>query len=284
MLLDAQQTIAEFLITLFTHTVSLLQKQLVHHFRALRGYRADVLDVVIHRLRAAVKASGLKQSYIARVAGMDESKLSKILRGHQEPGLGALMAIAHAINVDPGRLFSEEELVIALDALRTAHSAAKTVESILASHLPEPEAAVAPMSMMLRKPAPRRRALPIRAAANPNAELVVELETKRRTIPRRAWNRGARIIARAIGDSMDGGSDPIVNGELVYVKPKRNPRTANNEVVLCRVGDGIFLKKLELVGQNVRLLSTNADAWKLDEAEIASMKIIGIAVDHGLMR
>lgn len=231
-----------------------------------------------------MKASGLKQSHIARVAGMEESKLSKILRGRQVPTVPDFIDIAHAINLDPGRLFSEGELVMALDALRAAHSAAKTIESILSSHLPQPDAAAPPVSMMLRKPTPSRRAQPIRAAASPNVEMVVELETKRQRIPRRAWNRGARIIARAIGDSMDGGNDPIVNGELVYVKPTRNRRALNNHVVLCRVGDAMFLKRLEVIGHNIRLLSSNAEPRELDAAEIASLQISGLAVDHSLMR
>jgi hypothetical protein len=73
-----------------------------------------------------------------------------------------------------------------------------------------------------KRSVPSRFATPVHAAANPNAELLVELEEPRKQIPRRAWNQGARIIARAVGDSMHGGDDPIRDGALVYLKPTRS--------------------------------------------------------------
>jgi phage repressor protein C with HTH and peptisase S24 domain len=123
--------------------------------------------------------------------------------------------------------------------------------------------------------------MPVRAAANPNAELIAEFEPERRRIPRRAWNRGARIIARAIGDSMDGGRDPIRNGELAYLKQTRSPRTANNHIALVRRGEGLYLKIFETSGHTIRLVSTNGEkAIELD-ARGEDLQIYGYVVDHG---
>jgi len=234
---------------------------------------------VIDRLIAAVYASGLRQKHIAYMAGISPTKLNKILKRKQLPNVLEYIAIALAIHLDPGRLLTNGELAIELDALRSAHAASQRVSEILGSWLPEAPAAGVAAPILLPKPAPRQSAFPIRAAANPNAELIAEMETEQKRIPRRAWNRGARIIARAHGDSMDGGLDPIKDGELVYLKPTRSPRTAKGHVALVRVGDGIYLKGFEKSGYRISLVSENGDPMELDARRV-SIQIYGIVVDR----
>jgi phage repressor protein C with HTH and peptisase S24 domain len=235
----------------------------------------------IDRLIEAVKSSGIKQNHIARLAGMPATKLNKIVKRHQIPTVPEFIAIARAIHLDPARLFTEGELVIELESLRSAHAAAQRATEILAGWLPAMEVATPMIPMGLPKRTESSRSVaPVRAAANPNAELLVEVEQERRQITRRAWNRGARIIARAVGDSMDGGLDPIRNGELVYLKPTRSPRTANGQVALVRRDDGLYLKKFEKSGYAIRLVSANGDPIVLD-ARAENMQIYGFVVDHG---
>ena len=212
---------------------------------------------------------------------MPATKLNKIVKGHQIPTVPEFIAIAGAIHLDPARLFTKGELVVELESLRTAHAAAQRAAEILAGWLPVAEAAapVIPMGLPKRTESSHSVA-PVRAAANPNAELLVEFEQERQQITRRAWNRGAKIIARAVGDSMDGGPDPIRNGELVYLKPTRSPRTANGKVALVRRDDGLYLKKFEQSGHIIRLVSANGDPIELD-ARAENMQIYGIVVDHG---
>ena len=235
----------------------------------------------IDRLIEAVKSSGIKQNHIARLAGMPATKLNKIVKSHQIPTVPEFIAIARAIQLDPARLFTEGELVVELESLRSAHAAAQRATEILAGWLPAMEAAapVVPLGLPKRTESSRTVA-PVRAAANPNAELLVEVEQERRQITRRAWNRGARMIARAVGDSMDGGLDPIRNGELVYLKPTRSPKTANGQVALVRRDDGLYLKKFEKSGHTIRLVSANGDPIVLD-ARAENMQIYGFVVDHG---
>lgn len=237
------------------------------------------MDEVIARLVKAVEDSGLKQYYIAQVSGLGKTKLNKILKGKQEPTIADFIAIARAIDVDPGRLFSDGELVIALEDLRHAHTASQQIHRILEGWLPGAHAPATTTPVLSKTPR-RQDAVPVRAAANPNAEMVVELETERKRIPRRIWNRGAQIIARAVGDSMDAGLDPIRNGELVYLKPTRSPRTANNKVTLVRVDDGLYLKKFEQTGKAIRLVSTNDPEILQFDARTTNMQIFGILVDH----
>jgi SOS-response transcriptional repressor LexA len=234
----------------------------------------------IDRLIEAVRSSGIKQIHIARLAGMRATKLNKIVKRVQVPTVPDFIDIARAIHLDPARLFTEGELVIQLEALRSAHAAAQRATEILAAWLPVAETAA---PVILRAQPKRsdssRSVAPVRAAANPNAELLVELEQERRQIPRRAWNRGAKMIARAVGDSMDGGDDPIRNGELVYLKPTRSAKTANGQIALVRRDDGLYLKTFERSGHTIRLVSANGDPIVLD-ARAENMQIYGYVVDH----
>lgn len=236
----------------------------------------------IERLIAAVQASGLKRLRIATDAGMPQTKLSKILNRRQVPTVLEFIAIARAIGSDPALLLTDGDVVIEVEKVRVAHAAVSQAREILGGWLPAQEIgpAVAPVIPM-HKPHRERSAVPVAAAANPNAELIVELETERILVPRKAWNRGARIIARVVGDSMDGGADPLKDGELAYLKPTRSPRTANGLVALIRRGDALFLKKFEISGYTVRLVSTNAeyDAIEVD-VRAEDLQIHGYLVDH----
>jgi len=232
----------------------------------------------IERLIAAVQASGLKRLRVATDAGMRQTKLSKILNRKQVPTVLEFIAIARAIGADPALLLTDGDLVIEVEKVRVAHAAVSQAREILSGWLPAPAIAeVVP----LVKPQRDRSTTPVGAAANPNAEMIAELETERVLIPRKAWNRGARIIARVVGDSMDGGADPLKDGELAYLKPTRSPRTANGLVVLLRRGDALFLKRFEIGGYNVRLISANEayEAIELDARE-EDLQIYGYLVDH----
>src|SRR5204863_5623372 len=232
----------------------------------------------IERLIAAVQASGLTRLRVATDADMPPTKLSKILNRRQVPSVLEFIAIARAIGSDPALLLTDGDVVIEVDKVRVAHAAVSQAREILGSWLPA--APIAPV-VPLVKPSRDRSVVPIRAAADPNAELIAELETERVLIPRTAWNRGARIIAKVVGDSMDGGSDPIKDGELAFLKPTRSPRTANGRVALLRRDDGLFLKKFEISGHVIRLTSTNERHESVEiDARASDVQIYGYLVGH----
>jgi SOS-response transcriptional repressor LexA len=233
---------------------------------------------VIDRLIAAFNASGMKQSHVARVTGMSKSKLNKILKRNQQPTVLDFVAIAAAIGLEPGRLFSDGEVIMELRALRSAIAATQDLQNLLTSYLPE-SAAAPPLS--LRKPAQNRMARPLRVAASSNVELYPEVEKKRQRIPRDSWNRGARMVARAIGDSMTG-PDGIANDEFALVKPTTNLRAAKGNIVVIRVGEAVYLKKLEVIGSTLHLVSINPEheTIVLDEAAKSDAQLIGVVVDR----
>lgn len=243
---------------------------------------------VIGRLIAAVEASGLKRVRVAGDAVMSPTKLSKILNRRQVPTVLEFVAIARAISLDPVRLFSDSELIVEAEDVRAAHEANRDLQriterlgTILGKMLP-PQQPLGDEITPIPKPRAPHTGVMVPAAANPNAELIVEKVKTREEIPRRAWNRGARIIALATGDSMSGGPDPIQDGERAYLKPTRSPRVAAGRVALVRRGDGLYLKRFEMSGHTVRLVSTKegvADV-KID-ARAESLQIYGYVVDHG---
>jgi phage repressor protein C with HTH and peptisase S24 domain len=238
----------------------------------------------VDRLIAAIDASGIKHVRIASDADIPTSKFSKIYRRKQIPNAREYFQILRAIGRDAARVVTEGELLVETERLRAAYEASvdlREVSTRLAAILEEMLPRTSPVHP-LPKPNVPHTAVAVPAAANPNADLLVAVETERQQIPRRAWLRGARIIARVKGDSMDGGDDPIRDGDLAYLKPTRSPRTARGHVVLVRRENALYLKKLETSGHTIRLVSANPDeATMVLDARAEDLQIYGIVVDHG---
>lgn len=239
----------------------------------------DGVDLLI----AAIDASGFKHNWIAREAGMAPGKFSKIYHRRQIPNVLEYVDIALAIGRDPGRLLSHGEIVVNLSDLRGVTAAMHDATQTLTSWLPDQPRIVPPQttSKPLWKPETRRDGPVVDAAADSNAELLVEYQEERGSIPRQAWNLGARVIARVRGDSMDGGRDPIRNGELAYLKPTRSPATANGKVTLVRCGEALYLKLFEKSGRKIRLVSANrAHAEIFIDPRTESVQVYGTVVGH----
>lgn len=237
------------------------------------------MDEVIERLNVVMRANKSKHWHIAKLAGMSATKLSKILNRKQVLSLSDFLAIARALELEPSRFLSESAMVVDAKKIEAAHRLSRELSGILGELVP---IEVARPVVSQPKAVPSRTTTPVRAAANPNAELLVELEEKRSKIPLRAWNRGARIIARVVGDSMEGGVDPLRDGELAYLKPTRSKRTANGHVTLIRCDDGLYLKTLQIIGSRALLISANDayDTRELDLRTERNIEIYGFVVDH----
>src|SRR4051794_18163821 len=136
----------------------------------------------VGRLIAAFEAIGWKQVRVARDAGISASKLNKILRRKQEPTVDEFVAIALALDLDPGRLLADGGLVVDVDTLRALHAASQRMHEVLGSWLPG-ASTVSTVPLLLAKPEPMRLVAPVDAAADPNAELITELEKERKLIP-----------------------------------------------------------------------------------------------------
>jgi len=239
----------------------------------------DGVDLLI----AAIDASGYKHNWIAREAGMGPGKFSKIYHRRQIPNVLEYIDIARAIGRDPGRLLSDGDIVVDLSELRSVSAAMHDATQTLTSWLPEQPRIAQQMASVssLRKPERRRVGPVVDAAANSNAELLVEYQKERGSIPRQPWNLGARMIARVRGDSMDGGEDAIHDGELAYLKPTRSADTANGKVTLVRCGEALYLELFEKSRRMIRLVSSNrAHEDIVIDARAESVQVYGTVVGH----
>lgn len=232
---------------------------------------------VIERLREAVKESGFQRKKVAERAGMKAAKLTKILTGRQAVKVADFIAIARAIDRDPSHLISDKDVVVELGHLQSAHRAAEETERILASLLPKTVAFHTPGAPLLPKPKRPRMARPIRAAASSNVELLPESEAKMVRIPRDASGRGAKLVARAIGDSMEGPGG-FHDGQLVFLRPTRSRRMATGKIVVCRLDDAIYLKQLTGTGRGAMLVSINRAHEPIEVDDANRIEIYGIVV------
>ena len=231
---------------------------------------------VIERLREAVKESGFQRKKVAERAGMKAAKLTKILAGQQTVTVADFIAIARAIDRDPSHLISDKDVVVELGPLQSAHRAAQETERILASLLPKTVFRT-PGAPLLPKPKRPATARPIRAAASSNVELLPESEAKAVRIPRDASLRGAKLVARAIGDSMEGPGG-FHDGQLVFLLPTRSRRAATGKIVVCRVDDAIYLKQLTGTGRGAMLVSINRAHEPIEVDDANRIQIYGIVV------
>lgn len=212
------------------------------------------------RLRAAVKSSGRKQSAIAEEAGIAPETLSRVLNaGHISPELETVAAIAHAVNQNVGWLLDERGFTLSTEQqAKLGEVVAFLQTALLAAPPPKLAADKVPNSM----PAVARR-----TRRRPN-----EIE-----ISKSYASMGATVIYRAIGDSMiDAG---ITDGDLLFVKPESDARTAHGHVVVCRLGGLEYVKQLEVSAGHIRLLSRNprCGAIEIDE-DIDDFDLIGIVI------
>lgn len=228
-------------------------------------------------LREAVRESGMQRKTVAARAGMTQSKLTKLLNGYQELTVRDFIAIARAISRDPSHLISDKDVSVELSELHAAHRSAQDTERTLAALLSKTPASRGTGALLLPKPRRSPMARPIRAAASSNVELLSEQEATTVRIPRDARARGARRVARVVGDSMEGPGG-FRDGELVFLKPTQSRRTATGKVVVCRLDDAIFLKQLTGTGRRATLVSINPahDPIEIDDAN--RVEIYGVVV------
>ena len=204
---------------------------------------------VIDRLHAAVNASGLSKKQVAHLAGMTIWELSRLLNHRLDsPSIHDIEAVAAAIGLPMAALYSDDADLAAETAL--AREALQVIAGYLDRRDGTPKRAPA-----RAKRKSSRTARPFPVAATPNVELFEGEESRRREIPPELWSRGARHVARAIGDSMTGAG--IESGDLVFFRPPVSIGAARGKIVVCRHGTNVYLKRLQRTGDRIRLVSDN---------------------------
>ena len=96
-------------------------------------------------------------------------------------------------------------------------------------------------------------------------------------IPERYAGRGANLVFRAEGDSMEG--EFIADGDLLFVREEPDPRAARGKVVVAVVDGTPYVKRLDYGGNRIRLLSANDRYPPMDFDEQAiDWSLVGVVV------
>jgi transcriptional regulator with XRE-family HTH domain len=200
------------------------------------------------RLRSAVDRSGRKQSEIAAQAGIAAATLSRILTGRiAEPSFETTVAIIHALGESVGAVLGERGFALDANELKS----------------------LADFTDFLQRTV-------VRSAATAGIEPNARGSTRQGEVPSSWFARGARLIFRAEGDSMNGAG--ILHGDFLFVRPIRDLRGATGNIVVCRLGGATYVKQLEIDAGRIRLNSRNPRFAPIDVDEDDDFELIGIVV------
>lgn len=224
------------------------------------------------RLKAAVRASGLKQEYLAEKVGIKPATLSRILNGKKKRlDLATIAALAHSVNTTVGYLLNETgfeySAAEAKEFRRVLDSAARLLG-------PAPETSARPQ----RTPEPARLAKKTPAVAHPDREIYADaVDLPDYEIPPDYYVRGARKVVEVVGDSMQDAG--IEEGDILFVRPERDVSAAKEKIVVCRIDGMQCVKRLEVSNKRIRLISANAMyKTRTVNEDAENFRLIGIVI------
>jgi SOS-response transcriptional repressor LexA/DNA-binding XRE family transcriptional regulator len=236
------------------------------------------------RLRELLEQRGLTQSRVAELAGLPNETVNRIVTGTtRNPGVVTMMKIAQALGVTLGWLAGEKGFEFSPERRAELRRFIAWGEELLKATQPDdpdlqpPNASAVTLGRRPPQRAPRRgRATP--ASATDWRESFGDRREEREVdIPEQFVERGATLVFRAEGESMAG--EHIADGDLLYVREEPDPRLARGRIVICVVSGSPYVKRLEITGGRIRLLSANErfPPMVIDE-DIVDWSLVGIVV------
>lgn len=217
------------------------------------------------RLRQAIDASGEKQSSVAVRANVPEETISRIVTGQsRNPQIGTLLKIAPVVGVTVGWLLGERGAAVSAAEAQTIGAAIEILRR-LSGTAAEPGPNATPIG---RADSRQTR----RGSLDAWPDLVT---MPQHDIPGEFASRGARWVFRASGDSMLGAG--IRDGDRLYVREVRDVRQAIGHIAVCRLGGGVYAKRLDIARDRIKLVSDDDTVEPLivrDESEFALFGIV----------
>lgn len=200
--------------------------------------REQTADGLAGRLRSAIVAMGLTQQAAAKRANVPEETLSRIVTGEtKDPRIMTVVKLAAALNVTVGWLLGEKTAPFTNAESEALARAFEILEGRI-----------------------RGRLLDLQ----PNAVAIAHT-----AVPRGYAARGAKLVYQAQGDSMRESG--IVDGDRLFVRPVSDVRQAIDEIVVCRVGGELHVRRLAMMHARVHLITGNSRCAPIvvDESEFA---------------
>jgi SOS-response transcriptional repressor LexA len=214
------------------------------------------------RLRELLEQRNLTQSRVAELAGLPNETVNRIVKGTTtNPGVYTLLKIANALEVTLGWLVGEKGFEFTPERRADLRSFALWAEELLQATQPDDVAlqpANASAVALGRRPpvrAPRRGHATPASATDWRESFGDRREEREVEIPDQFADRNATLVFRAEGESMLG--EHIADGDLLYVREESDPRHARGRIVVCVVSGSPYVKRLELSGGRIRLMSAN---------------------------
>jgi transcriptional regulator with XRE-family HTH domain len=216
------------------------------------------------RLDAAIKAAGKTQIEVAYEAGTTNDQISLIVTGkHDNPGLQLLIEIATAAKTTVAKLLGESFEISAEDEREL-----RRFRGWIDGKLPKIKTRLEPNAVIVSTVRSDETG---QGRVAEGAKLADEIDNP--------FEANVHLQLRVLGESMV--SEGILPGDLLYaIPPVRNDATSVLEkIIACRLGDGIFVKRL--VSEHDRLYLRSSDpryrAIQVDRKD-KTFEVLGIVI------
>jgi transcriptional regulator with XRE-family HTH domain len=239
---------------------------------------------IASRLRGLLEQRALTQTRVAELAGLPNETVNRIVKGTtKNPGVYTTLRIARALDVTLGWLVGEKGFEFSAEKRAELRRIVTFFEELLKATQPDDPELQSPNASAVtlgRKPPHRvlRRGHATPVSATDWRESFGDRREEREVeIPEQFADRGATLVFRAEGESMLG--EHIADGDLLYVLEEPDPRHARGRIVVCVVSGSPYVKRLELTGGKIRLISANERfAPMVFDEDNVEWSLIGIVV------
>lgn len=219
------------------------------------------------RLRRAMVRRGLTQVEVARRSGLQTATVSDIVNDRSQPSFDTVARMVAAIGTTWGELFDEPQLQLSYDDAAISRDFRDVLQRLLENVAAQAlirERAVAPRKSGQRKSRPSSVRMS-QGAARPDivrdSPVRIPLENHEvenlpnERIPEPYYRQGARRAFRVLTDAMIEAG--ILQGSILYTRTTQDLASADGEVIVCMLNGTLYLKRLDLRGQQTTLESTN---------------------------
>jgi SOS-response transcriptional repressor LexA len=227
------------------------------------------------RLDRARQRVGLSRAELAQRAGMARSSVSDILNGKQQPSYKTVERLVRAMGISFGVLYDEPHIHLsAADA-----KLSREFHQFLGRFLDADEAQKRLRDDDAHVLAPRGKR-PIHMLReggrepvhlNPRSE-VVSLPNE--VIPQQYVRLGAHRAFRVLRDVMIEAG--IYEGDIIYVRPSTDVDAADGDIIVCKLNDALYLKRLDRRGNQTRLCNENKRYEAIDVKDRDDFALLGV--------